>query len=394
MNIRNGLKLFLRYWRKSNHPNLRKPNDSKSPMPIMNDSQSDIKSALRDSELKKPLDPSMMGGDVAALNNLLGFLNDPNVTGAHVPKGEQVKAVVAADRTGATVIGTDPALAAGAVLKPVAARPAARSTRELKPITATRFMFTGRLKAGKDHTAAAIDAKIFGFADPLYHLLDYFFGTSALTDPKQKDLPGARAFLQAAGQWGWGANDEKYPFTPARAVFTQMVRALGRSKLLSDDFQVDWESFGCDQEIWVKAVIKRIEANDIANPGQRVAIVNCRFEHEFTPLRDAGFSHWHVMCSPKTWAKRLAAAGLTAQSPQVNDLSEKFAAGLDADVIRKISNRAGGMLHVIWNDPDVPPPSPRVYTLAEFLQSVSENPVWEIADEAVSPANVSIAAVE
>lgn len=386
MSIQNGLKRFLRYWRKSSHQNLHKLNDSKSPTKNMSDTQptqpptdTDAQFDLKPAELKKPLDKALMGGDVAGLNALLGFLNNPAVTGAQVPQGVNVKATPL-DRTGATIPSTDPAIA-GAPTPAARPRPVPRpiqqpaGPRELKPITATRFAFTGRLKAGKDHAAAAIGAKIFGFADPLYYLLDYFFGTQASTNPKDKDLPGARSFLQTIGQWGWGANDANYPFTPARAVFTQMIRALGRSELLAADLQVDWESFGLDKEIWVKAALKRIDAFAEINPGHRIGIVNCRFEHEFNPLREAGFAHWHVMCSPKTWEKRLAAAGLTTKSPEVSNLSEKLAAGLDADVIKKISNRAGGMLHVIWNDPEVPCPSPRLYTLPEFLQCVSAESV-------------------
>jgi hypothetical protein len=325
---------------------------------------------LQDSELKRPLDKAAMGQEVKMLDNLLGFLNNPNITGADapkVPKSTPVPVTAAPAIAGADTVS---------ITEPTApARP--------KPITAQRFAFSGRLKVGKDHAANALGAKIFGFADPLYALQDHFFGTSAGTDPRQKDIPGARAFLQAAGQWGWGCVSEKYPLTPARACFTTMVRSLGRAGLFPADLQVDWDSFGRDKEIWVKAALRRIDSYSASHPGHRIAIVNARFDHEFALLKSSGFEHYHVMCSPKTHANRLVKAGLTDKSPVVNDESEQLAKALDADVIRKISgNRSGPMLKVVWNDDESPSPSPRLYSLSNFLAALAPNePVGIAAQE-------------
>lgn len=308
---------------------------------------------LKENTLKRPMDPAMMGADVGALNALLGLVNNPAVTGAEVPK-EANKLPASAPR---------PAVPIATPAMPI---PAPRA------ITGNKFAFTGRLKVGKDYVAAALAAKIFGFADPLYFLQDYFFGTNAANDPKQKDIPGARQFLQTVGQWGWGAINEKYPLTPARASFIRMIRAIATTGEFASDLRVDWANFGRSKSLWVDAALARIEAHLLEFPEHRVAIVNARFEHEFVPLKSAGFEHYHVMCSNDTWAKRLAKSKLTPQSPAVIDMSEKLAHSLDADVIKKISaNKTGPMLRAIWNDEVVPSPSPRIYTLAQFLNQAS-----------------------
>lgn len=327
---------------------------------------------LKDRALKRPLDRSAMGGDVGALNNLLGMLNNPAITGAAAPKpGDD-----GAEGDGATQLPADPAVAASRKVAP-ALKPVTPAPR--RKITGLKFAFTGRLKAGKDYVAAALNAKIFGFADPLYALQDHFFGTHAVTDPKQKDIPGARQFLQTVGQWGWGAVNEKYQLTPARAAFITMIRSLGAAGVFPAELQVDWESYGKDKEIWVKAALRRIDEFIAANPGQRIAIVNARFDHEFKPLKEAGFEHYHVMCSSKTWAERIAKAGLNEKSPAVLDMSEKLAHALDQNVIKQISaQKSGPMLKAIWND-SVPSPSQRLYSLQNFLQeaAISEVPVTD-----------------
>jgi hypothetical protein len=311
--------------------------------------------------LKSLRPPGAISPEAGALNTLLATLNNPNITGAVVPEG---------DGDGATVAPPDPAV--------VASRPQAAVPRPPAPraITASKFAFTGRLKAGKDYVAAAIGAKIFGFADPLYALQDHFFGTSAVTNPKHKDIAGARQFLQTIGQWGWGAVNDKYPLAPARAVFTTMIRTMGESGVFPAELKVDWANFGKVQTLWVDAALARIDAFLEQHPESRIAIVNARFVHEFEPLKTAGFEHYHVMCSSKTWTARIAKAGLKPDSAAVKDISEQLGHALDQDAIKKISAQKNGpMLKVIWNDELVPSPSPRFYTLASFLQATATDPL-------------------
>ena len=229
-----------------------------------------------------------------------------------------------------------------------------------------RLFFTGRLGVGKDYVGAAIGGSRFGFADPIYEVASFLFGVPMDGNSTNRDLPGMRKFLQQVGQWGRGESSPEYPFTPERAIFCSLIRSLGGSGLLPKE--VVWSGYGSDNMIWVSAMLLRVREAVKANPDQRIFNTNVRFKHEFEPLLTEGFEHWHVMCSPKMHESRLAKRGLTLKSPEVSDVSEKLAAALDADVIKKISTlRDGPKLRVVWNDSSVPAPSRRFYTLAEFL---------------------------
>lgn len=249
--------------------------------------------------------------------------------------------------------------------------PAIHKASTIRPVGAS-LLLSGRLASGKDYVAAQAGARVFGFADPLYAVASYFFGVE-VTATQNKDLPGMRAFLQYLGQWGRGEVNDKYPYTPARAVFVQMVRSLGvhsGSKAFCPS--VDWSSFGFDKNIWINALHKRMtEAREI-EPKLRVAITNARFENELRYFRDQNnFDHFHIMCSPETWAERLAKKNLKPESKELQDVSEQLAIHLDRDVVNKIrTQKVGNKLKVIWND-HRPCPSARLYTLNEFLQGIA-----------------------
>jgi len=221
------------------------------------------------------------------------------------------------------------------------------------------IFFTGRLGIGKDHCATAAGYNIVGFADPMYQLANHFFGTS-VSATEGKDAPGMRTFLQTIGQWGRGDVNAEYPYTPLRAVFITMIRSLAAASALPDSKA--WEKFGY-QDFWVDRLI----AKTAAAPG-RLAVTNCRFENEFTRLKNSNFQHWHIIANPNTWTARLAAKKLTPQSPECNNTSEALAKKLDANVVKLLSTeRNGPKLRVIWNDPAVKCPSPRLHTIEEFL---------------------------
>lgn len=244
---------------------------------------------------------------------------------------------------------------------PVVKRPVGRS-----------LLISGRLAAGKDYVAQTAEATIFGFAEPLYALGSYFFGVE-VTSTKNKDLPGMRKFLQFVGQWGRNIVNDEYPYTPSRAVFSQMIRSLGTHMVGNGfpDFDVDWKNFGLDSDLWIKAAASRINKFRETEGTKRVAITNARFENELKYFREAGWDHWHVMVGPQTWEERLAQKKLTPQSKELNDVSERLAMHLDNDAIKKISaKKVGPKLRVIWND-HRPSPSARFYTLNEFLQEVA-----------------------
>lgn len=221
-----------------------------------------------------------------------------------------------------------------------------------------RVFITGRLKSGKDYVLSAFGYNIHGFAEPLYALQKYFFGSD------DKSLPGARKFLQTVGQYGRGQVDAQYPLTAARAAFVAVVRGLGEAGHFPKALRVEWKKFGLSPDLWLNALIARVQ--DLPE-SVRAGVSNVRFQNEYEGLSAAGWTHFHVMCSPQTWAKRLAEVGLRPDSPEVKDFSEKFAAGMDADSLQRVKLKPQGpKLRVIWNDPAVKPPSPRFYTPEEL----------------------------
>lgn len=232
-----------------------------------------------------------------------------------------------------------------------------------------KLFFTGRLKSGKDFAAKASGATIFGFADPLYAIATHFFGIN-VSPTEGKDIPGMRAFLQAAGQWGRNAVSEQYPLTAGRALFIAAVRAAGVAGELSWADTVEWDTYGKNPDIWLNACILRANAFLAENPGARVAITNCRFGNEYSRLQAEGFEHWHCMAGPKTWAARLAESKLTPESPSVRDTSEQLAVKLDQNVIKQLSEKkVGPNLKCIWSDPSAAVPS-RLHSVASFLQTI------------------------
>lgn len=327
-----------------------------------------IQDALKPQPLKRPLDMQAMGGDVASLNSLLKLMNDPRITGAEVPKGADVLAV-ASDKTGATLI-KDSIPASGvpesshrrSVAIPPLASPAPVAPKP-RPVNLSKIFYTGLIGVGKDYIAEQTGAAIFGFADPIYHLAEYFFGIT-VNSKTGKDIPGVRAFLQMAGQWGRAEVTEQYPLTPARACFISMIRSLGEAGRFDAKYAIDWSQFGRDTHLWVNGVNKRVTAYLDANPEARVAATNVRFQLEYKTLTDLGWTHFHVMCSADTRAKRVK---VTSDK----DTSEALAAHLNNDVTRKISAQPNGAkLRVIWND-SASPPSPRLYTVPQYLQELA-----------------------
>lgn len=314
---------------------------------------------LTDTKLKRPLDKLNMGHDVAALNALLSFMNNTKITGAVVPKGVSVKA---------GEVASAPAVAS-AIAKEDAKFPGIKHGVDPNPLRVTlrnpqRIFYTGLIGAGKDFVAEQTEAKIFGFADPLYHLAEYFFGIS-VNSKQGKDIPGVRQFLQAAGQWGRGEINEQYPFTPSRACFVSMIRSLGEAGRFNPQYCIDWAEYGKNKDLWLDGCNQRVEQFLSENSGSRVAITNCRFSNEFKRLKELGWQHTHIMCSPETRAKRVTVGANS------KDVSEQLANFLNSDVTKRISAQPkGAKLRVIWND-SAPAPSPRLYSVAEFLQSLN-----------------------
>lgn len=311
-----------------------------------------------------------LGDDVAALNNLVGFLNSPLSGGedrapgeaslaeamsATLPDGESQAAQAAANPKARQPKGTAPQV--GATPQAISAAPA---------IKFDRFFMTGKLCAGKDYLAAQTGASIEGISVPLYRVAEHFFGVP-MDANKNKDIPGMRAFLQTIGQWGRGTISSNYPVTPARAAFIMAVRAAAQSGAFDNRLGVVWEDYGTTENLWMNAALVRLA---VANP-ERAAITNVRFPNEFKKLTENGWTNWHIVTSPTEWSERLAKRGIKPDAPVLRDDSEKLAASLDAQVVREISrSKNGPKLRCVWNS-SAPCPSPRLFTVAEFLSAAN-----------------------
>lgn len=349
--------------------------------------------------------------ETAALNDLLATMNNPAIQGVVVPPGVDTKVVEPTQVHRPAPPETVPFSGGPAVVEPEAAAlradvkelnaarkqtqadleainmppvidPALIEDKKPEPLLkpayiaqpenrarVNKFFFTGRLKSGKDFAATAAGAKIIGFADPLYAIASYYFHLE-INATEGKDIPGVREFLQTIGQWGRGVVSEKYPLNVGRAIFISQILSGGPKGFFGFP-EVAWATYGRHNDIWLDAAIIRANEYIAANADARVAITNCRFDHEFKRLQADGWQHWHSLCSPKTWAARLLAEKLTPESAAVRDLSEQLAANLDSNVVKQLSaQKDGPKLRAIWNDRDTACPSSRLHSVESFLASI------------------------
>ncbi len=95
--------------------------------------------------------------------------------------------------------------------------------------------------------------------------------------------------------------------------------------------------------------------------GNQLVIVGVRTSVEFKALQSAGFSHYHIMASAHKVQQRTP--------KDYNQALSGLAQALDNDTHKKLIQRAGPRLNVVWND-SANPPSPRLISAPEFKQSV------------------------
>jgi len=214
-----------------------------------------------------------------------------------------------------------------------------------------RIAFSGRLRAGKDFTAIQSGLSVVGFADPIYVICRHYLGTA------DKAVPGVRTAMQAIGQWGWGAVNEKYPLTTERAVWVDKIRREGADVFRNEKlFQgINWDAYGRSRTFWVDIMLNRPDMRDDTYAKTGVGIVNARFDHEFAPLMAAGFRHFHVQCSPETRRERIEHYDHAAD----NDTSEQMAIRLDREATDDV---------VIWNDPAPMPEGRDLWTVEGFCE--------------------------
>lgn len=209
-----------------------------------------------------------------------------------------------------------------------------------------KFIFSGKLRSGKDYCAEAINAQILSFSQPIVTIAKELLGSV------NKEELRSRRLLQLIGAWGRGITEvdqselEKLDL-PSRAVVLNLVKTKG-VELFPNIAVSELESFGNNPNIWIE-----ITKAKVLNMSGKMAIVNSRFPNELETFSKIGFKHFHVKCSEETRRTR-PGAGLGE-----NDTTEAMAKMYD-----KILNGA----NVIWND-TVPIPEGKKYLSVQAFKS-------------------------
>ncbi len=313
--------------------------------------------------LKRPMSREAMGNDSATLRNLVGMLNDPRLTGAVIPEEEKEKA----PKKPVPEQAIEAAVAAKAALQQPhpatlpAPLPAAPPSPAIIPtpaptpsplpvpqVTSRLLFFTGNAKVGKSWLAAQIGATILEFDDPILAMAINSFGTL----PAERG-PLLNHFFTEVRTWGEGTISANFSLTATRAMFIQSIRESG--KMGDKLFQVPVAQFGTPG-FWLRSLIARAKQVE-----GRVIVTDVHAPEQYTGLMKAGFAVYHVTCNNLTRSSRGGSA-----------LTSAVADSIDRDVTKKISESPSGKkLRCVWNDDKYPAPSPRLMTVAEFLESIT-----------------------
>jgi len=232
--------------------------------------------------------------------------------------------------------------------------------------------FTGKMFSGKDFVAEKAGFTPLSVASPIYELVEYLTGFTRANP----EVPGVRRMWQQIGQWGWGDVSEGSPMSVDRALLTSQIRMMGAR--MTENFKwVDWTKYGRKKTFWIDVLLSELqcrilEANatslfDSIEPTRpaRYAITNCRFEHEFIPLKKFGFAVFHVLCSEETRQERMLTKGYKQSAVEANDISEQLA----KDIMKTIPDTL-----VIWSDDKRPVPEGKCYlTVDAFCEYVGGN---------------------
>jgi hypothetical protein len=310
---------------------------------------------LKNTTLKRPMDREAMSNDAMSLRSLVGFLNDPRITGAIAPPDEETAAAVvkekekakakAAESTVKTKAAPEPLLKPAAVLTPTKST-APSPTAAL--LLRKRVMFTGLPKSGKSFLAAQLGARVFEFDDPIFSLAASAFG----------DVPASSLgqFVVEVRGWGEGIVNERLPLTAARAHFIEFMRSAGKQgDLLFGVPVVDFGTAG----FWVNCLLARVRGFERDFPNEVVAVTDLGSAEQYTALKESGFAPFHVTCHPLT---RSARGG--------SDVVDKLSGGVERDITMKVSqSKAGGKLWCVWCDEKYPSASQRFYSVSDFLRA-------------------------
>lgn len=335
----------------------------------------------------------MPGADLNAVKGMVDMMNDPFINDPNFDITKQPRRSVAPPSEVSPPTPPSVDIAAPTTAQIMAANPNPSTQEVLNRVSlfkGRKIAYTGRLAAGKDYVAARTGATLLGFADPMYAVASYFFGVE-VTATQNKDLPGMRQFLQILGQWGKNIINEQYPLTPARACFVTMMRSLGAMAKF-EGFEVNWDDYGKSNSLWTDALVRRAEKIEAAGTADtKLGVTNVRFQVEYDALvKTGGWTHFHIMCSPQTWAKRLASKKLTPQSKELNDISEQMTIAMDKSVMDALRKPGGAKIRCVWNDDEVKPPSPRLFTVAEFLNELEFSIKPALCDPPLPSVNMAL----
>lgn len=222
-----------------------------------------------------------------------------------------------------------------------------------------KICISGRTRSGKSWLANTLSYEEISFAEPIYILAKYFFGSD------KKNLDGMRAWMQLVGQIGKNFCSKKYPVTIERATFVDNIRRNGMEifRQYPEYNQADWSKFGTYETFWVDILIDRVTKIIKDNPEAKLAVTNVRFPFELEPLKQSGFEHFHVICTQDTRVHRIQELGEEYNIVTDTDASEQMAIELD-------KRPPYGL--IIWNDEFVKKPQPSFMDLDEFKKLINE----------------------
>jgi hypothetical protein len=303
----------------------------------------------------KPVRPANLSADLLAMRQLVGTMNNPEISGAKAPPIDQLMREAQAEMSAAVAATAIPAATTPQQnVPPFPSPPPTLPPPPPPPRYPRRILLTGRDGADPEAIAKRSGLCLFSIDQEISDSLKEFAGpgNEAVVSP----------FLSEFKAIGDGTVNQTYPLSLHRLLVVKMIREAGQPKFGTPGF-------------WVGLMLERVSKwfSTQASEAQ-VMVTGVRFVADFTLLKEARFLPFHVMCSNQT-ASRLAVPAKTGDG---------LVQALDNNVMKQISQgRQGPRLRAIWNDSQ-PMPAPRFYT-PDLFQS-------EVIRPAYSPGEAEMAA--
>lgn len=214
-----------------------------------------------------------------------------------------------------------------------------------------RLAMSGLLKSGKDHIAQQIGYTPVSFAEPLYRICEYVYGSC------DKNNPRHRRFLQWLGQVGHGAFGD-HPTCPDDFHKAEMVILLRREGHAIYPHSA-WQDFGRRKDFWVSDLLERIENY---HREQCVVVTNVRFRHELEPMKVGGFEHYLVVCSEATRRERYWGSPEQKYIPIPKEIDEDVSEEMARQLLNEMPEK-----RIIWSDHRPMPAGKHYLTVEQFV---------------------------